>query len=407
MRFGERLATILISATLLVGSPSAIKAQETIPGFDRNDLIALPANKTGAARIAENDNNLPPTAPIAESMDPTKPNDPYRLEQLDSAKYWNALGIVKPRNEITATDPITVVVLDTGFEPTYPDLTGIITDSAVQNVGDITPEIDHGTKVLAPFMTANNGLLAAGISQILSERTRIITINPYYPENYLLYKDGLKRAFVDANASIISASISGFIDEETRGWIMDYLNRGGILVTAAGNFGTWNDVVTNGVSTPVVEMTDFACIRHNNVIPVGSINILGSPDGFSSFRCEKGEDGKPTNMVKLFARGSEVLVPLPLNKGLARTTGTSFATPAVTAAIVALIEACSISPVTAIESILAGARQTGDGGFVARYKTLGGYEHLPPTLDLVGAVGQTEGCARENIKYYFPIFYAS
>lgn len=222
---------------------------------------------------------------------------------------YEPLGIYKAWDTVTASQSVTVAVLDTGVDRRHEDLEGVNIlsgyDAVGKNAGVNGDAVGHGTGVIGLIAaTANNGIGIAGVAHGVT----VLPIKVSSSGSTIYSSDliaGIRFA-ADAGAKIINMSVGGYSSSVAEQEAINYaVSKGCILIAAAGNDG--NRTYGNQKSYPA---------SYEGVISVGSCNADGERSAFS-----QRNDG-----VDLVAPGESI--PLPYvedgNSVYRYDSGTSF-----------------------------------------------------------------------------------
>ena len=288
---------------------------------------------------------------------PSWPDDPYY--HLYSYRYLQPLGVEAAWRITQGDDRIVVAVVDTGVDCGHEDLIGACWQNPgeipnnglddddngyvddiwgwnfADNSNDVTDTIGHGTHVAGIIAARmNNGKGIAG----MAPRVRIMPVRVFsgYVGTYYDLIRGIIYA-VDNGARIINLSLGATTYSRGEEWAIRYaLNRGVIVVAAAGNMGT---------------NVRFYPAAHPGVIGVAALTEDGRPATFSNYG----------NMVDISAPGVNILSTTPGNL-YGYLSGTSMATPHV-AGVAALILSMnpSLTP-TDVQDLLLRYAEDGVGG---------------------------------------------
>jgi len=215
-----------------------------------------------------------PAVEVAERNRPLRllsaPNDPrlgdqWNMRQIQAPEAWD-IG--------TGGGDVTVAVLDSGIDPSHPDLTGRVI--AGRNVRERTAntrdDIGHGTHVAGVIgALGNNGVGVAGLSW--GVRLMPIKITDRFGDASILgAAEGIRWA-TDNGARIINLSFGGLDDSQTvRLAVRDARSRGVILTAAAGNCGELSSYQSEGCDTLNPPIFPAAL---DEVIAVGALDATG------------------------------------------------------------------------------------------------------------------------------------
>ena len=219
----------------------------------------------------------------------------------------------------TGTSSVIVAVVDSGVNPSHPDLAGRVLSNGYDFVANTTATSDpngHGTAVagvIAP--NANNNLGVAGVTwanPILP--VRVLDANG--TGSYSAIAQGITYA-ANQGARIINLSFGGSANSQTLQDAINYAwSKQCIVVASAGN---------NGNSVPVYPA---AC---SNVVSVAATNASDAHPSWSNYG----------SFIDLCAPGDNILT-LSGSNGYGSWSGTSFSAP-VTSGILALMASANPS----------------------------------------------------------------
>jgi len=236
-------------------------------------------------------------------------NDPYY------SSGWHLGKIEAPTAWETSTGRnVTIAILDSGIDATHPDLSGKLVPgwNVFGNNSDTSDVYGHGTKVAGAAAATNNN--ATGVASVAGDaRLMPIRVTDTAGTGYLSQMaQGITWA-ADHGARVANLSFAGAGGYSTVQSAAQYMkNKGGLVVTAAGNNGRQETFAPNA-SVLVVSATDEA----------------DQIAGWSSY----GE------FVDITAPGVGVWTT-SMGGGYGAVSGTSFSSP-VTAGVVALIMAAN------------------------------------------------------------------
>lgn len=299
--------------------------------------ISVPANAMEKVRTALEKN------PFVSFVEPNfiasaaaTPNDAQYLAQ------WHLSAVMAPSgwDLSTGAGTVPIAVIDSGVDPTHPDLAGKLM-AGYNFLGGNTDTHDvlgHGTAVA--------GTAAAGSNNAIGV-TGVAWANPVMPlvvldsANYATYSN-IASAIIyaaDRGVRVINISIGGSSSSTTLQSAVDYAwNKGAVIFASAMN---------NSTSTPYYPA---AC---NRVIAVTATTSSDTLAGFSNFG----------NWVDIAAPGASILTT-SRGGGYSYWNGTSFASP-IAAGLAALV--LSMNPAltaTDVEAIIKdNADDLGASGF--------------------------------------------
>jgi subtilisin family serine protease len=290
--------------------------------FQRNALVTY-AEADSTIKLADTASSYPSVAPVY-------PNDPYLGQQwglnspgdvdIDSPEAW----------AVTTGSPSTIVaVLDSGVDLANPDLVSRLwvnpaasTGRAIVygwnflgNNGNVQDNNGHGTHVTGILAaTGNNGAGVAGVNW----RARIMPLKILAGDGSGTLDAAVSAVYfaADHGARVINASWgAGAPDQALQDAILYADRKGVVFVTAAGNDGMNNDV-----------MSTYPAAYHTpNMLVVAAVDSSGALAGFSDYG---------QHSVDLAAPGVNILSTYPKSLGgYARLSGTSMATPFVSGVV--------------------------------------------------------------------------
>jgi subtilisin family serine protease len=215
-----------------------------------------------------------PAVEVAERNRPLRllstPNDPrlgdqWNMRQIQAPEAWD-VG--------TGGGDVTVAVLDSGIDPSHPDLTGRVVPgrNVRERNADTRDDIGHGTHVAGVIgALGNNGVGVAGLSW--GVRLMPIKITDRFGDASILgAAEGIRWA-TDNGARIINLSFGGLDDSQTvRLAVRDARSRGVILVAAAGNCGEVSSYQSEGCDSLNPPIFPAAL---DEVIAVGALDATG------------------------------------------------------------------------------------------------------------------------------------
>lgn len=264
------------------------------------------------------------------------PNDP----NFSYEGYLSTIG-VPTAWDLSHGENVTIAILDSGVDGTHPDLASKMLAgwNFYDNNADTSDVFGHGTKVAgaAAAITGNGVGIAgvAGMSKIMPIRVADATGMGYLS----LMASGLTYA-ADSGARVANLSFQaagGYSTVQTAAQYMK--NKGGLVITAAGNVGT--------------EQT-FAASPSNIVVSATSGDTITVWSSYGAF-------------VDVAAPGSNIYTTVK-GGGYGYASGTSLASP-ITAGVIALIMAANprLDP-TSLENVLfSTATDLGSAGFDIYY----------------------------------------
>jgi subtilisin family serine protease len=198
------------------------------------------------------------------------PNDPRLGDQ------WNMQLIQAPDawNVATGGGDVTVAVLDSGIDPTHPDLTGRVVPgrNVRENSANTRDDLGHGTHVAGIIgALGNNGVGVVGLSW--GVRLMPIKITDRFGDASIVgAAEGIRWA-VEHGARIVNLSFGGLDDSQTvRLAVRDARSRGALLIAAAGNCGEVSSYQSEGCDTLNPPIFPAAL---EEVIAVGALDATG------------------------------------------------------------------------------------------------------------------------------------
>ncbi len=248
-------------------------------GSDELLLVEVPAGEgvlETAARL-EQDPNVVYAEPNYYIYPLSIPNDPEFDQQ------WNLAvsGVPVAWDAKDSATNITVAVLDSGFDLSHPDLSGVFVSgydfcgnsTCSSRDADVTPDgppDTHGTHVAG--IIAANGDNGRGVAGVLSGGARVVPVKVFYNYSFttaerlaeaIRWAAGESVSGVPANANpakVINMSLGTPSDSSAvRDAVAAARNRGALLVAASGNAGHTGQ----GVLYPA---------KYEGVVAVGSVN---------------------------------------------------------------------------------------------------------------------------------------
>jgi subtilisin family serine protease len=266
--------------TLLVRWHTAPPEAAELPaGLTRLEPLAWLGLERYAAEAADLDDLLTtlaadPRVEFAERDRPYRllamPDDPLVTEQ------WNLKQVRAPEAWDVATGgaDVIVAVLDSGIDPTHPELVGRVVPgrNVRERNGNTQDDIGHGTHVAGVIgARGDNGVGVAGVSW--GVRLMPIKITDRLGDaSIVAAADGIRWA-TENGARVINLSFGGLDDSRTvRLAIEDAYKRGVLLVAAAGNCGEVASFRDEGCETVNPPIYPAAL---NEVIAVGALGANG------------------------------------------------------------------------------------------------------------------------------------
>lgn len=255
-------------------------------------------------------------------------------------------------NEKITGEEVKIAIIDSGLNVEHPDLnqTKILQGYnciADETATDVVDNYGHGTQVAGVIAAqVNNGIAIAGIAPNVS----IIPIKITDGKTLKLssFFLGLNKA-IESDCDIINLSLGGkFSDADALAELKSYIDKavekGIIIVSAVGNYGTSDIYYPAGL---------------DNVIGVGSVDSDLQVSSFSQMN----------ESVYVSAPGRGI-VTLSKENGIATASGTSIATPIVTAAVALVKE---VRPLYSYEEVMQLLKETAVDTGELGYDTSYGY----------------------------------
>lgn len=258
-----RLNTLLIALGLLAALPTQAVAAQLVVGFERGvdaseraaalqnldaeRIAGIPALRTVTVRVPDR-----AAARVEAALERRNgvryaeqdvlmhanwtPNDPRLSSQWGIAR----IGAPAAWDITRASSSVVVAVVDSGVDPTHPDLAGRVVAGRdhVANDADPSDEHGHGTHVAGiAAASTDNGIGIAGTAPgatILSERVLDSTGSGYMS----WIAAGIVHA-ADSGAQVINLSLSGSTGTRAlRDAVLHARAKGAVVVCAAGNDGS-------------------------------------------------------------------------------------------------------------------------------------------------------------------------
>ncbi len=262
---------------------------------------------------------------------------------------------------------VTVAVIDTGIDPTHPELAANISPDSIDIVrgGTLTDLNGHGTHVSGIIGAVKNGAETHGVAfnaTILAIRADSMFTDPTCVPAGSACKLGFSDADL-ANALIYAAGRAHVINMSLGGpspvsaafvaALENAAAAGAIIVMATGNDGAANP------SWPAAYAGDATVNASGQLIAVAAVDSTGTIAIFSN-QC-----GSAMNYC-LVAPGVDIVSTVP--GGMAVMSGTSQATPFVSGAAALLVQAFpSLTPAQVVQILLTTATDLGAAGVDAVY----------------------------------------
>jgi thermitase len=270
------------------------------------------------------------------------PNDPCvsscNLDNGNGLSQWylNKISAPSAWDTTTGSSSVRVAVLDTGVSKTHPELSGKVdyapNSFASDDLGTTDDDNGHGTHVAGVIAaTANDNVSIAGVgwnTRILSVKVLDDTGAGYSSD----VADGINYA-VGQGAKIISLSLGGSYDSDIATAVASAQNAGALVVAAAGNSGSTSKEYPAALS---------------GVLAVAATDSNDSLASFSN-RGSWVDIAAPGVSILSTCNGSASLCN---NHQYANMSGTSMATPMVSAAAALVLAAHPSFSATTISSYL-------------------------------------------------------
>lgn len=213
---------------------------------------------------------------------------------------------------------VPVAILDTGIDVDHYDLVDNIDFELAQDMtgsGTVNDQHSHGTHVAGTIAAmGNNGIGVSGVCWSAKlVPVKVLNYKGVGSSDWMI--SGINYISLETNVKIINASLgstsSSLLEYAS---ILNFNHSGGILVAAAGNENSNNDV------------TKYypASYESEQIISVASFDHLNKLSDFSNY----GE-----HQVNIAAPGSSILSTIPTGSLFGFMNGTSMATPLVSGAI--------------------------------------------------------------------------
>ncbi|MEM2868641.1 MAG: S8 family serine peptidase [Candidatus Bathyarchaeia archaeon] len=265
------------------------------------------------------------------------PNDLYYSSQ------WHLINIDAPSawDISTGSSSVVIAVLDSGVDASHPDLASKLLQgwNFYDNSADTSDVYGHGTKVAgAAAAIANNGIGVAGVAWLCPILPVRVTDTSGYTTYSLLSKGLVYAADRGAKVAVISFQI--FSGSSLLSAAKYFVDKGGVVVAAAGNTGKYESYSDNPY-----------------IISVGATTSSNSIASFSSYG----------PYVDLVAPGVSIYTTIK-GGSYGAVSGTSFSAPIV-AGIAALMFSVnpSLSPVDVERILESTAVDLGEPGYDVYY----------------------------------------
>ncbi len=293
----------------------------------------------------------------------------WHLQKISAAPGWDIS---------TGSTNVPIAIIDSGVDPTHPDLTGKLISgyNFVAGNTDTHDVMGHGTAVAGSAAAISNNYTGVAGVAWQNPVMPLVVINS---SNYATYYD-IAMAITyaaDHGAKIINLSLAGSSSSSTLQNAVNYAwNKGAVIFAAAANYST---------STPYYPA---AC---NNVVAVSATTSSDTPASFSNYG----------NWVDISAPGVSILTTT--NGGTYSSwSGTSFSSP-IAAGLGALIMSVnsSLTNTQIVDIIEKNADDLGAPGFdpyfgygrinvyksvLAAYNTMPAPDGIAPTAAITSPV---------------------
>lgn len=223
---------------------------------------------------------------------------------------------------------VTVAILDTGVDGTHPDLAANMVAgwNVFDNNSNTSDVLGHGTSVAGVVaMAANNGKGSAGVAW----GAKIMPVRISDPNGYAYWSTVAQGIYwaADNGAKVANISFNGVSGSATVQAAAQYMrNKGGVVVVAAGNSGTLENIAANDA-----------------LLTVAATDQNDARASFSSYGA----------YVDLSAPGVSIYTTTK-GGGYANASGTSFASPVVAATAALMLSANSKTTPADIDQYLTG-----------------------------------------------------
>ena len=236
------------------------------------------------------------------------PNDP------DYGSEWHLPIISGPNawNITTGSAAVTIAVIDSGVDPTHPDLSGKLVAgwNWVNGTSNTADDYGHGTAVAGSAAAASNNGTGVGSVAWANMIMPLVVLDSTDSATYSNMASAVTYA-ADHGARIINMSLGSTLNTSTLQSATDYAwSKNAVVFASAGNSGS---------STP------FYPAASPNVVAVSATNSTDAITSWSNFG----------NWVDLSAPGDSILTTNN-GGGYAYWSGTSFSSP-IAAAVGALV----------------------------------------------------------------------
>ncbi|MGD9872356.1 MAG: S8 family serine peptidase [Thauera sp.] len=264
---------------------------------------------------------------------PSTTNDPYY------ANGWHLPKIGTPTAWQTSSGSnVVIAILDSGVDADHPDLAANLVPgwNMYDNNADTTDVNGHGTKVAGAAAALTNN--AVGVAAVAGN-ARVMPMRVSGADGYAYYStiaSALTWA-ADRGARVANISFYGVETSSSARSAAQYLkNKGGLVVTSAGNYGVEETIAPS-----------------DTMITVSATDSNDNKTSWSSYG----------SFVDVAAPGSSIYSTVN-GGGYGAVSGTSFSSP-ITAGVVALMMAANpaLSPAELEKALYSSALDLGTAGF--------------------------------------------
>jgi subtilisin family serine protease len=288
------------------------------------------------------------------------PNDPrlgdqWNMRMVQALDAWHLA---------TGAGDVVVAILDSGIDPSHPDLTGRVVPgrNVRERNGNTRDDLGHGTHVAGIIgALGNNGVGVAGLSW--GVRLMPIKITDRFGDASIAgAAEGIRWA-TENGARVINLSFGGLDDSQTvRLAVREARARGVLLVAAAGNCGELSTFQSEGCDTLNPPIYPAAL---EEVIAVGALDATGQlapysePGDYIRLTAPGGAGGSQRANPRDYVLSTwPPTLPSPIEQtGFNLEVGTSMAAPHV-AGIAALV--WSTNPTLSRDQVEAILSETAD-----------------------------------------------
>jgi subtilisin family serine protease len=297
-------------------------------------VIQLPpqASEKAVAALLKNNKHLK----FAERdmlVKPSTTNDPYY------ANGWHLPKIGTPTAWQTSSGRnVVIAILDSGVDPDHPDLASKLVPgwNTYNNNADTADVYGHGTKVAgAAAALTNNGIGVAAVASDAQVMPMRVTGTDGWA-SYSAIASALTWA-ADRGARVANLSFYGVETSSSARSAAQYMkNKGGLVVTSAGNYGVEETIAPS-----------------DTMITVSATDSNDNKASWSSFG----------SFVDVAAPGTSIYSTVN-GGGYGAVSGTSFSSP-ITAGVVALMMSANpaLSPADLEKALYSSAIDLGAAGF--------------------------------------------